>query len=85
MNMTTTPNIKVGQRIMLARSVDRFPHFLAPVGARGTVTRVKDWQITATFDHDLKGAGEWDNSIIWDADSETLGDFEADIVRTYLI
>jgi hypothetical protein len=69
---------------MLTRSVDRYPHFLAPIGARGTVTEVKDWQIAATFDRELNGAGEWDNSILWDSDTDTLQDFEGDIVRTYL-
>ncbi len=70
---------------MLTRTVDRYPHFLAPIGARGTVTEVKDWQIAATFDRTLEGAGEWDNSILWDADSDNLSDFESDITRVHII
>lgn len=63
-----------GDRIRLARPVDRFPHFVAPEGATGTVTEVSDTLVLVRMDETLQGAEEWDNHVAWSvADGDTPG------------
>jgi hypothetical protein len=58
----------VGSRGRLRRSVDRFPHFVAQVGATGTVTEATDSLIALRLDESLPGAEEWDNEVCWTSD-----------------
>lgn len=68
------PNLK-GARVRLRRQVDRFPHFIAPQGATGTVSAIEPdgaggiHGIDVTMDEHLPGAEDWDNAVCWyDAD-----------------
>ncbi len=61
----------VGSRVVLARDVERFPHFVAPAGASGTVT-VNDVTppsaellLCVRLDEPLQGAEEWRNEVAW--------------------
>jgi len=60
--------MNIGTRLRLTRNVERFPHFIAPKGATGTVTDVTDGNISVLMDDHLAGAEEWDNEIVWSAD-----------------
>lgn len=52
---------EINARVVLAHDVDRFPHFVAPVGATGTVTHVGD-QLCVRLD---ERAEAWENEIVW--------------------
>lgn len=54
-----------GDRVRLTRPVERFPHFIAPEGATGTVTEASAALILVHMDDTLAGAEEWDNQIAW--------------------
>lgn len=54
-----------GTRVRLKRDVDRYPDFVAPEGAEGTVTKNWDDLIAVKLDEDLDGAEEWDNEVQW--------------------
>jgi hypothetical protein len=77
------PEVRVGDRIRLRRSVDRYPNFIVKEGT-GTVTEVTKYQIAAKMDAHIPNAKEWDNCIIWSADSSMPPDnwmdvFHADV------
>jgi hypothetical protein len=59
-----------GARFQLSRAVERFPHFLAPVGAAGTVVDVGEHVISLHMDEYLPGAEAWDNEIVWTEDDD---------------
>jgi hypothetical protein len=67
---TNTRRPAAGERFRLARPVDRFPHFLAPTGASGTVTHSDEHTICLHMDEYLAGAEKWDNEIVWSADED---------------
>ncbi len=54
-----------GTRVRLTRDVDRFPHFIAPKGAEGTVTSVDEYALCVRLDETLPGAEDWDNEVHW--------------------
>lgn len=54
-----------GTRVRLRRDVDRYPHFVAPQGAEGTVTKNGDDFLAVKLDEPLDGAEEWDNEVQW--------------------
>jgi hypothetical protein len=54
-----------GARFQLSRAVERFPHYLAPLGAAGTVVDVGEHVISLHMDEYLPGAEAWDNEIVW--------------------
>ena len=72
---------KIGQRVALRRDVDRYPHFIAKAGQRGTVSYNyqddhggtiairMDNTITHPDDDGVErpAAAEWNNEIQWDA------------------
>jgi len=58
----------VGDRYRLARDVDRYPHFIAPSGAAGTITQADAHGIALKLDEPLPGAEEWDNEVVWAED-----------------
>lgn len=55
----------LGTRVRLRRDVERFPHFIAPAGATGTVSYV-DREMTAVhMDEPIPGCEDWENEIMW--------------------
>ncbi len=64
-----------GQRVRLRREVDRYPHFLAPVGAVGEVVNSDETAVWVRLDDPLEGAEPWGNEINWaEHDLERLVD-----------
>lgn len=55
----------VGARVVLAGTIDRFPHFMVKAGATGVVTVSDERTIAVKMDDHVKGAEEWDNEIVW--------------------
>lgn len=56
----------IGSRVRLRHDVDRFPHFVAPAGALGTVVDPPEPDGTAVrLDEIVEGADDWDNEIHW--------------------
>jgi hypothetical protein len=62
------PRPIVGERLVLIRDVDRYPHFVAARGSRGTIAEVSPEAVSLRLDEQLPGAEEWDNEIVWSAD-----------------
>lgn len=58
-------SIEEGQRVRLAREIERYPHYVAPAGAEGTVTKNDKDLIAVRLDDQLEGAEEWDNEVQW--------------------
>jgi hypothetical protein len=56
---------KEGMRLRLRHAVDRYPHFIAPAGAVGTVTHADSNVLCLRLDEYLPGAEEWDNEVVW--------------------
>lgn len=54
-----------GTRVRLTQDVERYPHFVAPQGAKGTVTKSRDDLVAVQLDEPLNGAEEWDNEVQW--------------------
>jgi hypothetical protein len=78
------PLLPTGTRVALTRDVDRYPHFIAPNGATGTVVDHGDPSIVLAvrLDDRLAGAEDWDNEVHWlDADVELGNDPLDDIVE----
>jgi hypothetical protein len=66
---------KEGMRLRLRHDVERYPHFIAPAGAVGTVTCVDSDVLCLRLDEHLPGAEEWDNEVVWsirDGDDPSL-------------
>lgn len=78
-----------GTRVRLRRDVERFPHFIAPKGATGTVVDNGSPDVFAVYlDETLPGAEEWKNEVHWiagyhgddvAADVEVIGQDEAEL------
>lgn len=58
----------IGDRFVLTRDVDRYPHFVAPAGTKGTVVEVSSDAVTLRMDDLIRGAEEWENEIVWSED-----------------
>lgn len=72
-----TPTL--GERFVLTVDVERFPHFVAARGSKGTVADVSHGAISLRLDEPLPGAEEWDNEIVW---GDGVGrDFWEDVER----
>jgi superfamily I DNA and RNA helicase len=57
---------KVGDKVVLARDVERFPSFIAKAGMTGTISRVEDnGDLAARMDETIAGCEEWNNEIHW--------------------
>lgn len=59
---------KIGDRIELTESVDKFPDFIADKGLIGTVVYVDNehkGMIEVKMDKTIKGAEHWDNCVIF--------------------
>lgn len=69
----------VGSRWRLRKSVERYPHFVAPAGAVGIVSDTYEAHVSLRLEGTpLKGAEEWDNEVVWadDDGSRFRGDCE---------
>jgi hypothetical protein len=56
----------VGSRLVLKHDVDRYPHFIAPKGATGTVVHSEWGEVFCVrMDEPIPGAEDWDNEVIW--------------------
>lgn len=73
--------MQIGTQIMLRRSIDRFPHFVAESGSTGTVLEFSAEYIRVKMDEPIEGCEEWDNEIVWSADGDDFDDFEQDIIN----
>lgn len=62
--------VVVGERFALIRDVDRYPHFIAAAGSKGTIVEDSAEAVSLRLDDPLAGAEEWDNEIVW---TEELG------------
>lgn len=72
--MITKHTFKVGDRVKLVRDVERFPDFIAPAGATGTVSGIEiNGDIAVKMDAIITGCEEWNNEIHW------YDDYAADI------
>lgn len=58
-----------GTRVRLRRDVDRYPFFIAPEGATGTVVECSCDALLVKMDEHIDGCEEWDNEIMWTEDS----------------
>lgn len=75
--MTITATFPVGTRVRLTQDVDRYPHFIAPAGAIGTVVfSDDDGYLSIHMDETIPGAEEWGNEVQFLADDG--GDDEID-------
>jgi hypothetical protein len=58
-----------GARFILTSDVERYPHFIAPAGSKGTITTFApdeiNGEIGLRLDEHLPGAEEWDNEVCW--------------------
>ncbi len=62
-------HLTTGTRVRLIHDVDRYPHFIAPEGATGTVVDIGDPMVFAVkLDVHIDGAEDWDNEIHWSND-----------------
>lgn len=57
--------IREGARVVLARAVERYPHFLAAAGLTGEVVVAEPDLISVRMDEQLPGAEAWENEIEW--------------------
>ena len=78
-------SFKVGDKVALARDVERFPSFIARKGATGTVCRIDTdseggiWDMAVRMDETIAGCEEWNNEIYWT--DEYLDDINEDLVK----
>ena len=68
-------HLAVGTRVRLTNAVDRYPHFIAPQGATGTLVTSAPGVVAMYLDEHLDGAEEWGNEVRW---YPSNGDFPAD-------
>lgn len=59
------PWFEEGKRVRLRHDVDRYPHFIAPKGAVGTIVTAKRDIFAVKLDETLSGAEEWANEVHW--------------------
>lgn len=69
-----------GDKVVFEQEVDRYPHFVVPAGASGTVVHSDSELLSVEVDTHVAGAEEWDNCVHWydtdDGDGiEVAGDY----------
>lgn len=63
--MPKVTDLRVGFRVELLEDAERFPHFVIPKGARGTVTELNDWNpVYLKMDEPVPGCELWDNCLL---------------------
>lgn len=55
----------VGARLVLRHELWRYPHFIVPEGATGTITHSDEELVALRMDEVIPGAEEWDNEVHW--------------------
>jgi hypothetical protein len=71
----------VGTKVRLRHDVDRYPHFIAPKGATGTVTKVDDEVLIVSMDQPISGAEDWDNEVHWFDDLRPFAAHDLELVH----
>ena len=70
----------VGQRVALARDVERYPNFIARQGMMGTIVGNDGGMLRVRMDDPLPGAEDWDNEVQWlwadDGEAQVMGDID---------
>lgn len=56
---------EINQRFRLRNDVDRYPDFIAPAGATGTVVEVCQDLIGLKMDQPIRGCEVWENVVYW--------------------
>jgi hypothetical protein len=78
--MLNPDDLTIGTRVRLRRDVDRYPHFVAPAGALGTVSALDleaaDCLVWVALDEIVDGADEWDNAVQFSDGDDYSGDLE---------
>jgi len=86
---TECPNIgvyKENTRVELKRDVERFPHFIAKKGMKGTVILNDNDTIAVKLDEKLIGCEEWDNCIEWyKQDFNTGREFDEEVFNDLMV
>ena len=54
-----------GTRVRLTCNVERYPHFIAQAGRRGTVIEATEEVFSVRMDDYLPGAEDWQNEVHW--------------------
>tara|TARA_R100000664_G_C2634344_1_gene62379 strand:+ start:78 stop:323 length:246 start_codon:yes stop_codon:yes gene_type:complete len=57
--------LKVGDRVVLKKEVERFDNFIAPVGWMGIVVETGSDYLSVWMERRLFGAEDWNNCVIW--------------------
>jgi len=77
---------KENTRVELKQDVERYPHFIAKKGMKGTVIRNDDDEIAVKLDEKLIGSEEWDNCVVWyKQDFNTGGDFSEEVSNDLMV
>lgn len=64
-----------GARVRVIEEVHRYPHFIVPEGALGTVSSVESARLFwVELDETIDGAEEWDNAVSFDATQNWVED-----------
>lgn len=83
LNFRLKSPFKVGQQVKLSQEVERYPHFLIPVGATGKVKTLRHDLVEVKMDEPVDGMQEWDGCLQWypenvpEHQEEYLKDLEA--------
>jgi len=56
---------KLGDRVVLTESVERWDSFIVNAGAAGTITYLETWQLDIKMDEHIPGCEEWNNCVIF--------------------
>jgi hypothetical protein len=78
--MRRCARLRPGLRVQLRQDVERFPHFIAKAGLKGTVHFANDdGTVCVRMDERLPGAEEWQNEVQWGPDGDALGRADDDV------
>lgn len=72
--------MRIGDKVILTRDVERFPHFVIDAGETGVVDNIAfDGTVWVKLDtHHDSIDPEWDNSIAWPSMTEAIDDLALD-------
>jgi uncharacterized protein with PIN domain len=77
---------KENTRVELKQDVERYPHFIAKKGMKGTVIRNDDDEIAVKLDEKLIGSEEWENCVVWyKQDFNTGRDFSEEVSNDLMV
>lgn len=62
------------------REIDRYPNFVVPKGAKGTIVEYDPSEIIRVqLDNHLDGAEEWRNEVHWYENADNIEEFHLDV------